>query len=393
MSSIHLQRTNIQNLTLADIHELIEQNKAVYTQHYSADYVESLEMNLFTHLNLTYFRAKFIGFEDYPSPMDNNKPLIFAGNHSGMAFPWDAMVFGAGLYSITKKQGRKSIRPLTSPMLSETYLMNPYMIPSMWKRAGGIDATSLNFETLMHFNEADLLIYPEGVPGIGKGFNRKYELQRLSSSFVRMSLKHRTDVVPVATVNAEFINPYSYRFTPLNKLVQKIGVPFLPIGILTVLMIFQPWTFYFAMPAKLTYVRGKRIKPYEMTDKAFEDLTLEEIRVITDNVKLKMQEHLTQSVQEHGAKPYSWGELFKIQLKNINRFWFHVPPFWSFLFAEHERQFNRFEKDGTPINMNFGFLGFLSVMGRNAFSFFYFLPIIGWIPLLIKGYSKKGFKE
>ena len=287
--------------------KLIEKNKEIYTQFYDAEYIESIEKTVFQRLNPVYFRAKLVNFEDYPEPMDNNKPLIFASNHSGMAFPWDALVFGASLYANSKKKDIPSIRPLTAPMLSETYLMNPYMIPFMWKRAGGIDATSLNFETLMYFNEADVLIYPEGVPGIGKGFNRRYQLQRFSSSFIRMSLKHKTDIVPIATINGEYINPYSYRSKRVDKIVQKIGIPNLPLGILTVLVIFQPWVFYFALPANLTFVRGKRIRPYEMTDKAFEDLTMEDLRAITDKVRAEMQVHLTASEKEYGKKTIQMG--------------------------------------------------------------------------------------
>lgn len=393
MTSIVFQRKDIRELSPEEIQHLINKNKSIYTQFYDAEYVESLESNVFHKINRVYFRAKFIGFDEYPEPMENNKPLIFAGNHSGMAFPWDAMIFGAGLYSITKKDGRSSIRPLTALMLSETYLMNPYMIPFMWKRAGGIDATSLNFETLMYFNEADLLIYPEGVPGIGKGFDKRYQLQRFSSSFIRMSLKHKTDVIPVATVNAEYINPYSYRSKIIDKIVRKIGIPNLPVGLITILVVFQPWAFYFAFPANLTYVRGKRIKPYEMTDKNFEDLTKEELRVITEKVRAEMQSQLTEAVAKYGQSPYKWGELFKAQLKNISKFWYFSPPFWPFLFSEHERQFKRFKKDETPVNMDFGFFGFLLVLVRHAFSFFYFLPIIGWIPLFIRGYSKRGWKD
>jgi hypothetical protein len=393
MTSIAFQRTDIRELSHKEIQALIDKNKGVYTQFYDAEYVESLEENIFNRINHVYFRAKFVGFDDYPEPMENNKPLIFAGNHSGMAFPWDAMIFGAGLYNVTKKDGRSSIRPLTAPMLSETYLMNPYMVPLMWKRTGGIDATSLNFETTMYFNEADLLIYPEGVPGIGKGFDKRYQLQRFSSSFIRMSLKHKTDIIPVSTVNGEYINPYSYRSKIVDKTVQKIGIPNLPVGILTVLALFQPWAFYFALPANLTYVRGTRIKPYEMTDKKFEDLTMDELREITEKVRANMQEQLTAAVAEYGKSPYKWGELIKVQLKNLHRFWFFTPPFWSFLFWEHERQFKKYKEKGTPVNMDFGIFGFLLVLLRHAFSFFYFLPIIGWIPLFIKGYSKSGWKD
>lgn len=393
MSKVSFQRTDIRGMSNDDIQALVEQNKSIYTQFYDPEYVESVTNNLFSKMKPVYYREQFIGFDKAAEPMKNNKPLIFASNHSGMAFPWDAMVFGAGSYKIDKAQGRSSIRPLTAPMLSETYLMNPFMVPFMWKRVGGIDATSLNFETLMYFNEANLLIYPEGVPGIGKGFNRRYQLQRFSSSFIRMSLKHKTDIIPVATINGEYINPYSYRSLWVNNLVNKVGIPYLPIGILTLLALFQPWTFYFGLPANLIYVRGKRIKSYEMTDKDFDDLTMEDLREITNKVRAEMQIHLTDSAEKYGKQPYKWGELLKNQFKNLHRFWFFTPPFWPFIFWEHERQYKRYQKDGTPINMDFGFFGFLGMLFRHAFLLFYFLPILGWIPLLIQGYSKKNWKD
>ena len=86
-------------------------------------------------------------------------------------------------------------------------------------------------------------------------------------------------------------------------------------------------------------------------------------------------------------------ELLKKQFEKISRFWFFLPMFWPFLFAEHERQFEQSQKDGTPVDMDFGFFGFFWVLVRHAFSLFYFLPIIGWIPLLIRGYSKSGWKD
>ncbi|MEJ7660998.1 MAG: hypothetical protein WKG07_15955 [Hymenobacter sp.] len=126
-------------------------------------------------------------------------------------------------------------RPLSAPLLSQTDLMNPYLIKDFWKKCGCVDATTLNFETMMYYQEHNLMLYPEGVPGIGKGFNRKYELQRLATSMLRLSLQHGTDIVPFYTINAEYLNPYAYSFEWINRLTQKIGIPFLPITLLLLL--------------------------------------------------------------------------------------------------------------------------------------------------------------
>jgi len=48
----------------------------------------------------------------------------------------------------------------------------------------------------------------------------------------------------------------------VNKIANLPGIPFLPLALMTVLIPLQRWLFYFAFPAKLTYVMGRRIKPY-----------------------------------------------------------------------------------------------------------------------------------
>jgi hypothetical protein len=103
-----------------------------------------------------------------------------------------------------------------------------------------------------------------------------------------MAIKYKTDIVPVSVVNGEYINPYSYRNDELNKLVNKIGIPFLPVGPITPLVAVQPWIYYFGMPSKLTYFRGKTIKLYEMTDKPIEKLKKKEILKITRELTIKI---------------------------------------------------------------------------------------------------------
>ena len=41
-------------------------------------------------LNRSYFRSRFVGFEK-PILDRPGAPIIYASNHSGMAFPWDGM--------------------------------------------------------------------------------------------------------------------------------------------------------------------------------------------------------------------------------------------------------------------------------------------------------------
>lgn len=388
-----MKHLSTKGLTDAQIAERIKENHHIFDEFFDMDYVMSLETQLFDLVNNHYFRAKFIGFEEYPKRNNPKRPLIFASNHSGMAFPWDAMIFGAGLLKLNNYDLRRSVRGLSHPMLSQTTLMNPFLVENFWKRVGGIDATTLNFETMMHYNESNLLIYPEGVPGIGKGFNNKYQLQRFATSFVRMSLKYQTDIIPVLTVNGEYINPYSYKITAVNHFTQKLGIPFLPLSPITLFVFIFPWLFYFAFPARLIYVLGKRIKPYEMTDKSYEQLSPSEIEVIANQVRAQMQMELNQAVEQYGQEPYKWKEWLQVNLHDFKHLPFFFSPGWPLLFAEHERLYKNYKKTGKKEKLELGWFAIFKIIVRNPFVLSFFIPILGWIPILIKGYQNSRLNK
>ena len=327
---------------LAHHKKIIEANGIKINAPFDPRYAASLIKRILEPLSKYYFRTEFVGFEgeDYPD-RKNDAPLIFASNHSGMAFPWDAIVFSSMLLKLHNYDMSKVARPLTAPMLSQSNLMSPFAIENFWKKAGGVDATSLNFETMMEQGIFNVLIYPEGVGGIGKGFDKKYELQRLSTSTLRMSLKHKADIIPFATVNAEYINPFSYSIEFLDNLVQRLGIPFLPVGFMTVLIPLQPWMFYFALPAKLIFVRGRRIKPYKILGKPVEDATEEEIYALRDAIHAIMQRELNEAVERYGDSPYNWKEFFLTALWKWKKLPEYLPFTWAFRFIDHEKQFNK----------------------------------------------------
>ena len=156
----------------------------------------------------------------------------------------------------------------------------------------------LNFETMMHYPDSNVLIYPEGVPGIGKGFNNKYKLQTFSTSMIRMAIKYKTDIVGISCINGEYLNPASYSIKPINKIFQAIGIPFLPISIITPLLLLQPWLFYYAWPAKLTYILGNRYSPWKMIgDKSIDEVSQEEIKEVRDQIQKDMQIELDKGVE------------------------------------------------------------------------------------------------
>ena len=380
-------KKNISELSPTEFIEAVEGNYAIFDEYFSMEYAKSLEKNLFDGINTHYFRSKFVGLDaaDYPTRNNPDVPLIFISNHSGMAFPWDAMVLGSGLLKLCGHNLFEVARPLVAPMLLATNLMNTYLIPNFWRRASGISATALNFETMMYANKSNILIYPEGVPGIGKGFNNKYKLQQFSTSMVRMALKYKTNIIPISTVNAEYINPWAYKLDFIDRLSRKIGIPFLPLNPILLLIPLAPWLFYFGFPARLTFVRGTQIAVSDLTDKPYEELSEAEIRHIRDSCRASMQRDLDAAVAEYGQSPYEFVSLLKNNLKHWKRVMFFNPVLWVFLFWEHERHFRASGNKYTPMTLNLGSIA--RIFFQQLWAILLFVPILGLIPFAYWGYK------
>ncbi len=364
----------------------VESNKHIFDDQFDLECTRQIIEKVVSKMNDVYFRAEFVGFENFPKRNNPDRPLIFASNHSGMAFPWDAIVLASEMFK-RHNYGADAMRPLSSVMLSGSSLMNPFMYKDLWKIVGSVDATFLNFETMLHQNDHNLLIYPEGVSGIGKGFDKKYQLQRFSTSFITLAIKYRTDIVPIYTVNGEYINPYAYRNHWVNAIVQKIGIPYLPLGITTPIIFLQPWFFYAALPAKLVYVLGEAIKPYEMTDKPIEEMSLEEVRSICNLVKDQMQYNLLEAEKKYGQQPYKVGELANAVITKTPNFPYELPFAWPLLFSAFKQHYKG--KSTRNMKLKLGWLSVFRILWKNPMDIFFYVPILGWIPLLIKGFGKR----
>jgi 1-acyl-sn-glycerol-3-phosphate acyltransferase len=124
-----------------------------------------------------YFRPVVFGREHLPA----DGPVILAANHSGNAFPYDAIIFDAELWRLDGYDPARKLRTVYEKELSYTWWMRPFGIDNFWRRGGGVDMLFDNFDRLLARGDR-ILYFPEGVPGIGKGFNRRYQLQRFSTA-------------------------------------------------------------------------------------------------------------------------------------------------------------------------------------------------------------------
>jgi len=342
------------------------------------DYLKGLANDVIKPIINNYFRAKLIGAEKIP----DKGPYILATNHSGNAFPHDAIVLDGLIWISKGMRNEMKLRSVYSPKLSATWWMRPYGIDDWWRRCGGIDMKFKNYDYLLEHG-GRVIYYPEGIPGIGKGFNRRYQLQHFYSSFVVLASKHNVPVYPVYSINSEWINPTSITLKWLDRLSDRfLNIPFLPV-LAAVIALFFPFFFYLAFPANMIFVAGEpidvRSRLIEMgTDPNQPDK--EVMQLLADKIRDEMQAELQKNMAEYGQKPYDYQSL-KTSFKKYGWKMFRYTPFgWPFLFIKNARDRHR-----EPAKNRF-------VAGlRDLDIWAYFIPLGWFIIALCRRFRKPPY--
>ncbi len=304
------------------------------------DYLRSAQDGYLRDLVYYYFRGEVIGAEKIPE----RGPLIVAPNHSGNAFPYDAMVFDSLLWHAQGLRKEAKFRSVFSPKLAAMWWMRPFALDNWWRRCGGVDMTFANYDALLDRGDK-VIYYPEGVPGIGKGFLKRYQLQHYYSSFVVLAARYDAPVYPVSVVNAEWINPTSLTFEPLNKLFDKLfGLPFFPVPTVFAAFLF-PFIFYLAFPCKMIFVIGEPIDVRALLDEEgnhdHRTPDRERVQRVAERIRQTAQRQLDEAVAEHGQKPYDLGSLRKRLRKIRGRVFRTTPLGWPYTFIQHDRDRQR----------------------------------------------------
>ncbi len=203
-------------------------------------------------------------------------------NHSG-TLPLDGVMLRLGAQR--EHPQHRNVR-----WLAEDVIFHFPFLGNIANRIGAVRACQENAERLLGHG-ALLAVFPEGMKGIGKLFKERYKLQRFGrGGFVKLALRTRTPIVPVAIVGGEETNPLLTRVEYLTKV---FGVPYLPItptfpllGPFGLLPAPTKWKIFFGEPLDLSGYGAE----------AAEDEIL--VGRLTENVRSSIQESLDRAVHE-----------------------------------------------------------------------------------------------
>lgn len=149
-------------------------------------------------------------------PSDGRAMLV--GNHGG-ALPWDGLMLKTAVALEHPKH--REVR-----WLVEDSVFHAPFLGAATNRLGAVRACPENALRLLE-DDALVAVFPEGDKGVSKPFAKRYELQRFGrGGYVRLALRTRTPIVPVAIVGAEEAHPTLFS---LRRTAKLFGVPFLPV--------------------------------------------------------------------------------------------------------------------------------------------------------------------
>lgn len=165
-------------------------------------------------LHRHYFRTEVFGQENIPS-----KRVLFIANHSGQ-IPLDGALIGASLFMDVEP-------PRFMRAMVEKWSQTLPFVSVFFSRVGQVVGVPENAKRLLE-NEEALLVFPEGVRGISKPFDQRYQLVDFGLGFMRLALETNTPIVPVAVIGGEEQYVSLGNFDRLAKLVRTPSVPILP---------------------------------------------------------------------------------------------------------------------------------------------------------------------
>ncbi|MCS6914567.1 MAG: 1-acyl-sn-glycerol-3-phosphate acyltransferase [Myxococcales bacterium] len=161
-----------------------------------------------------YFRLEATGIGHVP---DHGRVLLVA-NRAG-TLPYDSLMLAHAL------RREHPVGRLVRPLLDDMLIHAPFL-GVLLQRLGAVRACQDNAERLLR-GEHVVAVFPEGQKGSSKTYRERYQLQRFGrGGFIKLALRTRTPILPVAIVGSEEAQPLLGKIGWLGK---PLGLPHLPI--------------------------------------------------------------------------------------------------------------------------------------------------------------------
>lgn len=213
-----------------------------------------------------WFRVDASGLEHVPA---SGRALLVA-NHGG-SLPYDSAMV---MHAVRRDHpSRRDVRPLVEDAVFHLPWLGPLM-----SRIGGVRACPENAERLLAHDEV-VAVFPEGEKGMSKRWRDRYRLQRFGrGGFVKLALKARAPIIPVAVVGSDDAMPLLGRITWFAR---AVGVPYVPItptfpwlGPAGLLPLPSKWAIRFGAPMDL----GRDYGPEAADDRLLVNRLSEQVR-------------------------------------------------------------------------------------------------------------------
>lgn len=160
-----------------------------------------------------YFRVRSYGSENIPK----TGPAVLAANHSG-TLPLDGAMMWVDVL-------RHTDPPRAARPVADYFVSTLPVVSTLFARCGVVGGSRGNARALLEQGEL-LMIFPEGVPGIGKRFSERYQLQEWRQGHCELAIRHSAPVVPVGIVGPEEQMPQIARIpVPRGSALPYIPIP------------------------------------------------------------------------------------------------------------------------------------------------------------------------
>jgi len=232
----------------------------------------------FDFLYYKYFRVETIGIENIPF----EGSCLIVSNHSGV-IPMDAAMLKVSIFN--EHPAKRELR-----FLVDDFVFHFPFLGTVMNRIGGVRACPENAERLLKQGEL-VSVFPEGIKGISKLFRDRYRLERFGrGGTIRLAMKTKSLIAPVAVIGAEEIYPLMYKS---HVLARPLGLPFIPF---TPLFPMLGPLGVIPLPTKWKIVYGTPISYKDSTSKDLNDDIL--VNRETEKLRQTIQEMVKKGIEE-----------------------------------------------------------------------------------------------